>query len=97
MCYLTSYDLVVVGGTKPNDNYIREVNEIAGEEKLTELSKSPYAEWVIWYEHDDDMMEMSRRYPELTFVLTGAGENPGDEWKKYYKNGKCKPSNLNED
>ncbi|TCM89639.1 hypothetical protein EV294_112104 [Paenibacillus sp. BK033] len=41
-----------------------------------------------WYGHEDDMRELSIKYPEHTFELRGEGEEAGDIWRKYFKNGK---------
>ena len=43
---------------------------------------------VKWYDHDKDMKEISKKFPELVFELCGEGEESGDIWKKYYKDGK---------
>ena len=41
-----------------------------------------------WYEHDDTMRTVSAKYPDLIFALSGSGEEDGDLWRNYYKNGK---------
>lgn len=41
-----------------------------------------------WYGHEDDMLEVSRKFPETIFELSGAGEEAGDLWRKYFKDGK---------
>ena len=41
-----------------------------------------------WYEHDKEMIELSKQFPETVFCLYGNGEENGDTWYKYYKNGK---------
>ena len=41
-----------------------------------------------WYDHDSDMLELSRMFPETVFCLYGEGEETGDLWYTYYKNGK---------
>ena len=41
-----------------------------------------------WYEHDEEMRELSKQFPEIVFRLHGIGEENGDEWYCYYKNGK---------
>lgn len=44
-------------------------------------------EWIKWYEHDRDMLDISMKFPDTVFVLSGEGEESGDLWKTYYKNG----------
>ena len=41
-----------------------------------------------WYEHDEEMLELSKQFPETVFCLYGEGEENGDIWYTYYKNGK---------
>jgi hypothetical protein len=45
-------------------------------------------ETTKWYEHDGDMKALSERVPGVLFTMTGAGEEPGDMWTKYYYEGK---------
>jgi len=40
-----------------------------------------------WYEHDYDMMKLSKLFPEVTFKLHGEGEEKEDLWNKYFQNG----------
>lgn len=41
-----------------------------------------------WYEHHEEMVELSKHFPETVFCLYGDGEENGDTWYTYYKNGK---------
>jgi hypothetical protein len=41
-----------------------------------------------WYEHEQNMREWSARAPDVLFTLEGEGEEAGDVWKKYFKDGK---------
>ena len=41
-----------------------------------------------WYYHDEEMIELSKQFPETVFYLYGEGEESGDLWYQYYKNGK---------
>lgn len=42
---------------------------------------------VKWYSHDEDMLKISTAFPNAVFKLIGVGEEPGDIWDTYYKNG----------
>ena len=42
-----------------------------------------------WYEYDENMREVSIKYPALLFTLHGEGEESSDLWCAYYQNGKC--------
>ena len=43
---------------------------------------------VKWYYSDEEMIELSKQFPETVFYLYGVGEESGDLWYAYYKNGK---------
>lgn len=53
-----------------------------------------FSDMVKWYEHDEDMRELSKRFPETVFCLHGEGEESGDLWRTYYKNGKAQECNA---
>ena len=42
---------------------------------------------VKWYEADEDMKELSKAFPDVTFRLHGEGEDHGDVWDYYWLNG----------
>jgi hypothetical protein len=42
---------------------------------------------VKWYDHNDDMIALSKQYPHVLFELEGVGEEHGDMWRARYKNG----------
>lgn len=65
------------------------------ERKNVEALSTGYVEAVIehddtykWYEHEKNMLAISRLYEDTIFVLSGEGEEPGDIWKEYYLDGK---------
>jgi hypothetical protein len=45
-------------------------------------------EEVTWYEWKKDMVILSKAFPNIKFKLVGEGENAGDIWHAYFKNGK---------
>ena len=52
------------------------------------------ADQCKWYEHEEDMIALSLQYPNLIFLLEGSGEESGDMWKKYFKNGQMQIVNA---
>lgn len=65
---------------------LREVNEWA-KYCLTDGGES--AQNTKWYSHQNDLVEFSRKYPDTLFTLSGEGEEGGDLWKLYVKNGQA--------
>ena len=41
-----------------------------------------------WYDHDSDMMQLSKQFPDYYILLSGQGEDPEDNWRTVYHNGK---------
>jgi hypothetical protein len=40
-----------------------------------------------WYDHDTEMIQISKDFPDVYFVLYGEGEERDDNWVKFYHNG----------
>ncbi len=40
-----------------------------------------------WYDHEEEMLELSKLFPTKEFVLHGIGEERIDDWVKVFKNG----------
>ena len=40
-----------------------------------------------WYDWDKDMLKISKKYPRVLFEVKGEGEEPGDIWGAYIKDG----------
>lgn len=47
-----------------------------------------------WYENEDDMKELSKSFSDVVFELYGEGEESGDLWLSYHKNGKVQRENA---
>lgn len=87
MGYYTRFTL----STRPNEAW-DEVEKYVGE-NYTENDYLPAiisddGETYKWYGHMDDVKELSTHFPDVVFVLYGEGEESGDLWYKYFKNGK---------
>lgn len=96
MGYYTKYDLSVTTDVK--DINIKELkNKI-----VIDLSQILYGEpphidsWEFsdlleeemkWYDFEKDMTSLSKKYPDVLFLLEGKGEESEDIWKAYFKDG----------
>ena len=93
MAYLTYYCLRIESPTPAEHEHalttLRESSENA-QEALT-ADGSPW-EWWAWYEHEDDMRQLSTRFPDMLFILSGKGEENEDIWVKYFKGGRMQVS-----
>lgn len=41
-----------------------------------------------WYDYEADMRYISRLFPDTIILIHGEGEETGDLWNHYFKNGK---------
>lgn len=44
---------------------------------------------VTWYDYEEDMLDISKQFPDVLFCLHGEGEESGDIWDHYFLNGKA--------
>lgn len=54
--------------------------------KMSFLTEIGY-DGIKWYNHEQDMIALSKEFPDVYFVLSGVGEEPDDQWIEYYNNG----------
>ena len=81
MGYYTRFELEIASGNDYETDYEKEISELADYHNCFEDEHR-------WYEHEKDMRTYSERHPNTIFVLSGEGEESGDLWKAYFKNGK---------
>jgi len=89
MGYYTNYTLKIHEGE-------RRIQDILAEEFVQDEYNLEYifdeggepCDSCKWYDHEKEMRSFSKKYPDVTFVLSGEGEEAGDLWKKYFRNGK---------
>ena len=67
-------------------NYALYQGELYGKENNKEAIFSCY-DAVKWYDHEEDMIEVSKEFPNAVFELSGQGEEFGDVWKEYFSSG----------
>ena len=85
--YIINYDLDIVGEDFENLFPVEqiELSRICREEIL---GVENIIDGVNWYNHEEEMRELSKRHSGFVFKLSGEGEVPGDIWIKYFQNGK---------
>lgn len=101
MGYYTYYNLDVMNSEKftPEQliNASKALAKIMDEESYADVDSLPVGNpflWLSddsmkWYEHDDDMIKLSKEFPEMTFRLFGEGEDHEDMWVAYYRDGRA--------
>lgn len=83
MRYYTYYTLK----SEPNITNTKEFKEVFERISGYELD-SVLEEENTWYNHEEHMIEVSKNFPEVLFMLTGEGEESTDMWRQYFFNGK---------
>jgi hypothetical protein len=61
-------------------------------EEINEIAGAFEGEPQKWYEHEEDMLKISKRFPGKVFQLKGEGEDNGDIWVKFFYNGRVQKS-----
>lgn len=80
MGYYTRYDFSVVGGGDDKTDYKEEL-----------VKRLPYDYFdcqITWVNWSRDLMNFSKEYPDVLFLLSGEGEENADLWRAYFRNGK---------
>lgn len=77
--------------------YLDEALEAKICQRLYEISKGAIIEddsfygclgdSLKWYNHRDDMIDLSKEFPDVIFMLEGEGEERDDNWRLYVQNG----------
>lgn len=89
MGYYTKYS---VEFSPQSDAVVMHVEKFKGSDDYNE--NCFYEAWVDstedvkWYNHEDFMKTLSKKFPVTLFILEGLGEEQPDMWKKYFKDGK---------
>ena len=81
MGYYTRYKLTIEEGDDYTTDHEEGVSENTGYSNCFEYE-------IKWYSFDEDMKNYSKNFPDTVFKLSGEGEENGDIWYRYYKNGK---------
>lgn len=67
------------------DNFIREIQPEYGSAFALEFDES---DGLKWHDHEKEMKQLSKEFPDVLFKLHGEGEDKYDIWDKYFMGGK---------
>lgn len=88
MGYYTNYSLNLHNKT---DEQYKAIVERLRDKEVIDYALDEHLETfreAKWYEAEEDLREISKEFPEVLFELHGEGEEVGDIWNRYFKNGK---------
>lgn len=69
-----------------DDDDLRQINFINKIEEASDPINMALHYWdyeTKWYDHEEDMMEIARQFPECIFTVYGEGEERDDIWCMY--------------
>ena len=90
MGYYTSFTLKVDKNFELVDKFFLDSNEGTDWGYIFEDGyKGEWSGYAKWYDYDADMCQLSALFPDVLFTLTGEGEEKGDIWRNWYREGKC--------
>ena len=90
MGYYTTFSLSLVNGPKEQfDCLIKDLSEFLKDKNFLE-TQSFYGKW---YDYKKDIKAFSLKYPDITFLLEGDGEDFNDLWQEYW----CAGDSVHED
>lgn len=84
MGYYTRFSLSIIEG---DDNLINEFRNFSENAKYTIDEDGDSEESSKWYSYHEDITKFSKTKPDAIFCLEGEGEESGDNWKLYVKDG----------
>ena len=94
MGYNTSYDLDLKNAGEKTLEIIKELRNTYEDAEFALDENGGSYDNAKWYDHEENLVEFSRKYPDVIFILSGEGEEAGDVWKKYFKDGKKQIANA---
>lgn len=81
MGYYTRHELTIVSGGNNEIDYEKEISILSNYDNC-------FDDEIKWYNHKNDMIKYSKSHPDTLFLVEEFGEEDGDIWKHWFKNGK---------
>ena len=93
MGYQTGYNLSLSNAGGKDFEIIKDLRNSYEETDIAFDRDGVSNEDVKWKDHEENLIEFSRKYPDVIFTLDFEDEE-GDLWKKYFRNGKKQIANA---
>jgi len=90
MGYYTDYEIEVIDDSVDINVFINEFEKVTG----YNIDSTLELNCEKWYSNHGDMLRLSKIFPDAIFKVSGVGEERGDEWVRYYKDGKSQNANI---
>lgn len=87
MGYYRDYTLTVQNVTEKEFEEIEELLGVGTRSALQSWGDFQLEGYDTWGDHENELLDISERYPDAIFTLYGEGGSD-DLWYKYFKNGK---------
>lgn len=85
MGYNTTFCFGLMEGNREQyDAMLEDIDKIIGDNEAS-LNECVNAKW---YNHEEDLEKISKKYPDIAFSVEGDGEDFDDHWIQYWHNGK---------
>lgn len=81
MGYYTEFELEILEGDDNVTDYEQEISDIAEYNHC-------FQHEIKWYNYQENMIEYSKKHPDVLFLLSGKGEESSDLWREYFEDGK---------
>lgn len=62
--------------------------------ELDDFGGNVFTGSLKWYDYGEDMVKLSKQFPDLLFTVEGHGESQDDIWRLYYQNGRFQGGNA---
>lgn len=89
MGYYTDFEISIIDGVIDEYEFEKVFNEVSGYR-----THDMRLNGVKWHDWSVDMKVISKRFPSVVFQLDGSGEEDGDVWRVYFKDGKKQSANT---
>lgn len=95
MGYMTMYSVSIrTNDSELEKKILREAHQVNQEVEAITDPLCVFLGPCKWYNHQEDLTQISLRFPDVLIELFGQGDDPFDLWTKYFWNGKVQTANA---